>query len=257
MKGILIFTILLLSLSNSAFARDIKYKNHEVNIYVTANEPTQVKFPGLIQGGFKKNQSSLHLDRKDEDLIVFASEGLRETGEAIIVRLKDGRSFSIRIKPTEEDQNRDAIVEILDEKKDFTSEEEKKPWKERNNSYAPTTTVSGFMRDLVLAAEFGKAGVQGYRKSSRYKGETVLSDGTMVATIDEIYIGSNYWGYVISASNLLDQGQKLNPASFRIDGTRAISATNWELSPRPINVEQQITNKHKTKVYVITKAKKY
>ena len=253
--GVLLLTLLFAS---SAYAREIKYKNTEVNIFVSPGEPTQVSFPGKIQGGFKKNQSALHLDRKDEDLIVFASEGLSERGEAIIVRLKDGRSYSIRIKLAEDDMTRDDVVDVVDERKSFVSEEDElKAYEERPFGYAPASTVTGLMRNMVLVSEFGKSSITGYQISERYKGETVLSDGAILARIDKIFIGPKYWGYVIDTSNMLNQSQRLNPASFRIDGTRAISCSNWELAPRPLNVEQQIAGKDKSKVYVITKARKF
>jgi len=76
-----------------------------------------------------------------------------------------------------------------------------------------------------------------------------------LATIDSIYIGPNLWGYVIDAKNLLNTTQRVNPASFRIDGARAISASNWELSPKPFNVEQQIAGKDQTKIYIVTRAR--
>ena len=248
-------SIAILFVASNSFAKDIEYQGTEVSIYVTPGEPTQVTFPGDIQGGFKKNVSALHLDRKDSDLIVFANEGIDDRGEAIIVRLKDGRSYSVRIKVAEGGNKRDDVIQILDERKKYTDEEELKDYEERNYGYAPPTTVSGLMRDMILVAEFGKPSIAGYKVSERYKGETVLSDGTLVAKIDQIFLGSKFWGYVIETSNLLDQTQRLNPASFRIDGTRAISASRWELTGRPLNIEQQLAGKDKTKVYVITKAR--
>lgn len=241
----------------TALARDIDYQGSEVSVNVTPGEPTQIKFPDAIQGGFKKNLSSLHLDRKDNDLIVFASEGLNTSGEAIIVRLKDGRTYSLRLRLADPLNPRDDVVKIEDKNATFSEEEESPKYKDRNFGYAPPTTVSGLMREMMLFAEFGKAKIPGYRVSERYRGETVLNDGTMKATVDVIFIGSNLWGYVIDAENLLDQSVQLNPASFRLDGTRAVSATNWELSPRPIHIEHQIAGKDKTKIYVITKAKKF
>src|SRR5438046_2066199 len=67
----------------AALARDVDYKNGEVSVYVNPSEPTQIQFPGTISGGFKRKLSTLSLDRKDSDLIIFASEGISETGEAI------------------------------------------------------------------------------------------------------------------------------------------------------------------------------
>jgi hypothetical protein len=70
-----------------------------------------------------------------------------------------------------------------------------------------------------------------------------------------MFIGPNLWGYVLDTTNLLDQSQKLNPATFRIDGTRAVSASAWELAARPLNVEEQISNKHNAKVYIVTRSR--
>jgi hypothetical protein len=111
------------------------------------------------------------------------------------------------------------------------------------------------MREMALVAEFGKGQIPGYQVSEKFKGQTVVSDGALLAKIDRIFIGANLWGYVLDTTNLLDQSQKLNPATFRIDGTRAISASNWELSARPLNVEQQVAGKHNAKVYIVTRAR--
>ena len=255
-KGIIACLALAL-ISTNAFARDIDYQGAEVAVNVTPGEPTQIKFPGEIQGGFKKNLSSLHLDRKDSDLIVFASEGINAEGEAIIVRLKDGRSYSVRMRLADSLHPRDDVVKIDDKNISFVDEEEEKAYKDRKFDYAPPTTVSGLMREMVLFSEFGKKSIPGYRVSDRYRGETVMSDGAMKATVDVIFIGTNLWGYVIDAENQIDQTVKVNPATFRLDGTRAVSAKQWELAPRPINVEQQIASKDKTKIYVITRAKNF
>jgi TraK protein len=248
---------LTLSAFTSAEARDLEYNSGEVSVYVTPGEPTQIQFPGVISGGFKKKMSSVSLDRKNSDLIIFARENLSKQGEAVIVRLEDGRSYSIRIEPSTTEKPRDDVVKIDDLRSSFVSgsEEEEPPYKEKTFGYAPPSQVSGLMREMVLNAEFGKDAISGYRVSTRHKGETVLNDGTLHATIERIYIGRNLWGYVLDAENLLDTSQKLNPASFRLDGTRAVSAQFWELAPRPLDVEQQIAGRHKARVYIITKAK--
>ena len=244
--------------AHPCFARDIEYNEGEIIISVNPGEPTQIRFPGEIKGGYKKEQSVLSLDRKDGDLIVFANEGLNETGEAIIVRLEDGRSYPVRVRIADQLHPRDDVVTVEDSRQRLNDEEEEVAlYKEGKFEYAPSTTVSGFVREMVLASEFGKEGVPGYRRSDRFKGETVLHDGTIKATIEKIYIGPNLWGYVLNAENLLDQTQQINPASFRLDGTRAISAERWELAPRPLTVEQQISGQDKTKIYIVTKAKNY
>ncbi len=238
-------------------ALDVDYDKGEVVVRVTPGEPTQIQFPGAIDGGFMKKASTLSLQPKDNDLVVFAKENINEAGEAIIVRLKDGRSYAVRISRASADKPRNDVVNINDARGSILGgEEEEAPYKERKFDYAPPSQVSGLMREMALAAEFGKASITGYRMSDAYRGQQVLNDGTLIATIDRIYIGPNLWGYVLDTANAIDQTQKINPAAFRVDGTRAISARNWELAPVPMNVEQQLAAKHKTKVYIVTKARK-
>lgn len=240
-------------------ARDVDYKDGEIPINVNPGEPTEIRFPGMVKGGYKKKNSSLYIDKKDTDLIVFANEGLNDKGEAIIVRLDDGRSYPLRVRLADQMHPRDDTIKIDDKREAGSADEEEElqEYKEKKSEYAPPSSISGFVREMVLVSEFGKKSIPGYRASDRYKGETVLHDGTVRATIDKIFIGPNLWGYVIDTENMLDQTQQINPASFRIDGTRAISAQRWELAPRPLTIEQQISGKDKVKVYVVTKAKSY
>ena len=238
------------------YAREIEYAGAEVAVNVSPGEPTQINFPGEIKGGYKPKLSNIDLDRKDSDLIVFAGEGLSDKGEAIIVRLTDGRSYSLRLRLADDAHPRDDVVKVDDKRVGGDEEEETSPYKEKRFQYAPSNTVTGLMREMMLVSELGKKNIPGYRLSERYKGETVLSDGTMRATIDRIFIGPNLWGYVLDTHNMLDQTQQINPASFRLDGTRAISAERWELAPRPLNIEQQVSGKDKAKVYIVTRAKK-
>lgn len=245
-------------LAQPSWARDLEYTGSEVSVYVNPGEPTQIQLPGKISGGFKRKLSTLSIDKKDGDLIVFASDGITEQGEALIVRLDDGRSYSVRVRRSSESNKRDDVIRIEDERSSILSgtDEEEPAYQEKKFEYAPPNQVAGLMREMMLAAEFGKTKVQGYRVSDRYRGETVLSDGTMKATIDTIFIGSNLWGYVIDAQNLLDVSQKINPASFRLDGTRAVSANKWEVAGKPLNVEQQIASGDKAKIYIVTRPRK-
>lgn len=258
----ILFLVLSLFICNtqSVFARDIEVNANsgEIDVYVNPGEPTQMSFPADIEGGFKKKQSNISLDKKGTDLVIFPKESISESGEAIIVRLADGRSYSIRIKRAGEGKARDGFLNINDSRgSNILEEDEEDPaYMEKKFEYAPASTVSGFMREMMLATEFGKSAVPGYRKSDKYKGQVVLNDGTMLATIDSMYLGPNLWGYVVDTSNMLEQSQKINPASFRLDGTRAISASNWELAPKPYSLEQQIAKKHSSKVYIVTRAKK-
>ncbi|MBX7139426.1 MAG: type-F conjugative transfer system secretin TraK [Oligoflexia bacterium] len=255
--GAAIAWVLSASLSVPAYARDLEYAGSEVEVRVLPGEPTQMQFPGSISGGYKKKLSAISIDRKGSDLIIFANEGISEAGESLIVRLDDGRSYSIRTKRASQEHPRDDIVRLNDQHGAMiaASDEEEPQTKDRQFQYAPPNQVSGLMREMMLMAEFGKTSVAGYRVSETYRGETVLNDGTMVAKIDKILIGPNLWGYVIETQNMLDQTQRLNPASFRIDGTRAVAADRWELAPRPLNVEEQISGKDKARIYVVTRAK--
>lgn len=250
-----ILTALLITIPSLSFARDLDYKNEEVSVYVTPGEPTQIQFPGSITGGYKRKTSAISLERKDESLVIFPQNPVGDKGEAIIVELKDGRTYSIRIQNSSDTSPRDDVIRIDDSRPAATSEEENPPYREKGFSYAPPTQVSGLMREIVLNAEFGKSSIQGYRVSDLHKGDLILNDGTIVAKIDRMYLGPNLWGYVIDAENLLNQTQKINPASFRIDGTRAISASNWELAPKPATTEESVAAKHRTKIYIVAKAR--
>jgi len=255
-----IVLVLLLILSvDLTYARDVEVTSStsEVTVWVAPGEPTQVKFPGKVSGGYMKQNSAVTVDRRESDLVVFGNETLSSTGEVILVRLDDGRSYSLRVLRAEGANVRDAQVTVEDGKEILAKEgeEEDLPHIEQKFDYAPPSRVAGLMREMILAMEFGKASISGYRMSEKHKGETVLADGTIRASIERIFVGPNLWGYVVSAENLLDQSQRLNPGSFRIDGTRAISISNWELAPRPMNVEEQFADKHRTKIYIITKAK--
>lgn len=253
-------TGLLLLAPNMLWARDVEYKagNGEIEIRLNPGEPTQISFEDPIAGGYKKKGSAVSLDRKGNDLILFANEALTSSeGEAIIVKLQNGSSYSVRAKRSDNDHVRDDFVNIIDNRVApiLTEDEEDPAYKEKKFDYAPSTQVSGLMRELVLASEFGKAQVPGYRRSDKYKGQMVLNDGTVLATIDTIWLGPSLWGYVLDVKNVLDQTQKLNPASFRLDGTRAISAKNWELAAKPLTLEEKVSGKDSTKLYVITRAK--
>lgn len=254
----LVLTVALSSFTN-AFARDVEYSSGsgEIEVYVNVGEPTELVFEGgKIKDGFKNSNAGIALDKKDSSLVVFGKESMNENGEAILVRLDDGRSYPIRIRRASSDNPRDAQVMISDGKGAMGGDdEEEAPYKERSYDYAPPSKVSGLMREMVLVAEFGKKNIPGYTMSERHKGQTVVSDGSIMAKIDKIFVGPNLWGYVLDTTNLLDQSQKLNAATFRIDGTRAISSSSWELAARPLNVEEQISGKHNAKVYIVTRSR--
>lgn len=243
----------------AAYARDVEYSsgNGEIPVYVNVGEPTEVTFEGgRIKSGFKNRNAGLDLERKDSSLILFGKENMNERGEALLVRLDNGTSYPLRIKKANSDNPRDAQVIVGDGKGAMgAQDEEMSPSQERSYEYAPPSKVSGLMREMALVAEFGKSAIPGYQVSDKFKGQTVVSDGAIISKIDRIFVGPNLWGYVLDTTNLLDQSQKLNPASFRIDGTRAISASNWELAARPMTIEHQVAGRDRAKVYIVTRAR--
>lgn len=246
----------LLIIQSSAFARDIEYANSEVSIYVNQGEPTQLTFPEEVKSGYKKNNSAVNVERRGNNLVIFAREELAINGEAIIVTLRNGKSYSVRVRPADALNSRDDQVRILDNT-DFIYERvpEDPEYVTKEFEYAPSNSVSGFMREMAFVVEFGKSKIPGYRVSTRHRGEVVMDDGTMLATIDRIFIGSNYWGYVINTQNMVGSSMQINPASFRIDGTRAIMAQRWQLAPRALNAEQQLAGKDRAKIYIVAKAR--
>jgi hypothetical protein len=241
---------------SDAEAREVKYGGSEVPVYVTPGEPTQITFPSKIEGGFKRKHSALALQRQENFMVVFAQPEIPYEGEALLVHLKDKRSYALRILPSDDDNPRDEFIDIQDLRDDVIGDggQETDPYRQPEGFPSPNF-VSGLMREMVLVAEFGKrGGIPGYRRSNRYTGETVLHDGTIEAKVLEIFMGTDHWGYVLEVENLLDSAYKINPASFRLDGTRAVVAERWELSPRPLTAEQKIAGGHKGKVYIVTRS---
>lgn len=238
------------------YAREVEYTGKEVPVYVTPGEPTQVTFPEKIEGGFKRKHSSLALERQGNFLVVFAQPEIPYEGEALLVHLKNKRSYALRILPSDDDNPRDEFINMQDMREEYLNDgqQERDPYLQPRG-FAPATLTPGLMREMVLVAEFGKrGGIPGYRRSNRFTGETVLNDGTVEAKIDEIFMGTDLWGYVLTVENQLDTTYKINPAAFRLDGTRAVGAERWELAPRPQTAEQQVANAHKAKVYIVTRS---
>jgi len=251
--------LISVSLVTSALARDVNYNGGEETIYVKPGEPTQVTFPGKIAGGFKKKSSAVNLERQDNYLIVFAQQSLGLDGEAIIVHLADKRTYSLRVLPATGGQPKDGQVVISDSRAPEGDEEQQTPDNKPPGAqtFAPPTAISGLMREMMLVSEFGKKkGIPGYKRSNRFTGETVLDDGALSAKIDEIFMGTDLWGYVLSVENKLQTNQRVNPATFRLDGTRAVSCDKWELAARPLTPEQQLAQAHKGHVYIVTRAKR-
>jgi hypothetical protein len=245
----------VLCFSTEAFAREVTYTGKEVAVYVTPGEPTQITFPDKIEGGFKRKHSSLALERQANFLVVFAQPEIPYEGEALLVHLKDKRSYALRILPSDDDNQRDEFIKLRDMREEFDDEGTPQPGLVTPRGFPPATVTPGLVREMVLVAEFGKrGGIPGYRRSNRYTGETVLHDGTIEAKIKEIYMGTDLWGYVLEVENPLNTTYRLNPASFRLDGTRAVAAERWELSPRPVTAEQKIANGHRSRVYIVTRS---
>ncbi len=244
----------------AAQAKDLEYNGEELTIRVNPNEPSEIRFPGNIAGGFVRKNSGITIEKKANSLVLFANDSVSEAGQAMLVRLDDQRSFSLRIRRATQEEPREPIISISDSRAgaivSSVDEEEEPAYKEKRFDYAPPTQVSGLMREMALITEFGKQGIPGYQVSNEHKGEVVINDGTLKATVEQVVLGPNLWGYVIKAENLLDVSQKINPAAFRIDGTRAVSAQSWELAAKPITAENQLAGKHVTNIYVVARARK-
>ncbi len=255
--GVLIFLLTGITVfcPSAVSARELDYSGNEATIYVEPGAPTQISYPGKVAGGYKKKKSNLTIEKQDDALIIFAQPELTDSGEAIIVHLEDKRSYAFRVKPATPLNPRDELITIKDIRDPVIDTEEAETKQNQPRDFAPPSAVSGFMRELILVAEFGKKkGIPGYRRSNRYTDEVVLHDGAIEAKIEEIFMGTDLWGYVVTVKNLLNTTQRLNPASFRLDGTRAISAERWELAPQPITAEQQAAQAHIGRLYIITKA---
>ena len=246
------------------FARDLFFEKDsgEQTVYVTVGEPTQISFPGPIAGGFIAKNARVSLQRQDDFIVVFAQPGLDPEGEVIIVHLLDKRSYHLRVIPSDVGHPRDDALKIIDKRPmdEILGANVPNPntqIKDTESPYPPPSTVPGLMREMVLVAEFGKMEPPaGYQRSSTYSGEPILQDGTLHAELDEIFLGTDLWGYVVTVENLLETSQRINPASFRLDGTLGVVLEKTELAARPITAEQKIANAHKAKVYIVTRSKR-
>ncbi|MCC6934037.1 MAG: type-F conjugative transfer system secretin TraK [Deltaproteobacteria bacterium] len=242
---------MLLCCPNETWAREMRYDGKEEVVYVNPGEATQITFPSKISSGFKNKGSKITLDKQDNYLIIYADPTLGLEGEVIVVQIDDKRTYSIRIMPASQEAPRDDIIVINDTRPPVEDTEQEQI------QMSKPSAVTELMKALILIAEFGRQkGIPGYRRSNQYSGETILHDGTMKVTIDEIFMGSNLWGYVLTAENMLDTTQKINPATFRLDGTRAVIAQRWELAPQPQTPEQDLAKAHIAKIYVVTKSKR-
>ena len=70
--GAVLTAFTLLVAPDAAEAREIKYDGQEVTVFVKPGEPTQLQFPGTIQGGFRRENSAVLLERQEKYLVVFA-----------------------------------------------------------------------------------------------------------------------------------------------------------------------------------------
>lgn len=243
-----------------ALAREISYTGSEEKIYVNPGEPTQLIFPSKVAGGYTRKSSKISLKKESNFVVIFAQPGLSPSGEVVILYLEDERSYSIRILPAGLEQPRDDSVRVVDERDPETQVDAPKSATgdlTREFPYAPTDSISGLAREMVLISEFGKKKpIPGFKRSNKFSGETILDNGTIEAKVDEIFMGSEFYGYVLTVSNLLGTTQQINPSAFRIDGTRAVIMQRKQLAPKPETAEQKVANAHQAKVYIITRSKK-
>jgi|YNPMSStandDraft_1061717.scaffolds.fasta_scaffold06378_1 hypothetical protein len=258
LRGKIFLTLLFIISSGFALlARDIEFTEGEVKVFINPGEPTELRFPGSITVGYKKQGSSLSVDRQGNTLVLFAQSRVQPDGEVLLVRLADERSYSIRVLNAPSPDQRDSIVVIKDNRRPVISDEEEKlpQYRDRRFVYPSQYQVAGLVRELVLVSEFGKESIPGYRVSEAGKGTVVVNNGAIMARLVRMYLGPQLWGYVLEAENVTDEVVKIDPAIFKIAGTRAVSASSWELSAKPITAEQRLAGTHKSFVYVVTKAR--
>jgi hypothetical protein len=250
------FAICLLSLS-LLFARDVEYSEGEIKVFINPGEPTELRFPGNISVGYKRHGSPLSVDKQGGTLILFAQQKVPSEGEVLLVRLSDERSYSVRVLNAASADQRDSIVVIKDGRRPIVSDDEEAlpQYRDRRFVYPSQYQVAGLIRELVLVTEFGKQSIPGYRVSEAGKGSVVVNNGAVQARLLKMYLGPQLWGYVLEAENVTDEIVKLDPSVFKIAGTRAVSADNWELAARPLTSEQRLAGSHKAFVYVVTKAR--
>ena len=171
--GFLLLSFLFIGLVvPSAHAIERRYTGGEVKVYVTPGEPTLVKFPGVIAGGYKRGNSALSLDRQKDSVVLFAKPGLPLTGEALLIQLKDERSYSLRVLPSTSERPRDTDITIIDSRTPAVITSTGVGSGQAANtqgSKAPKSAISSLMSEMIKVAEFGKrTGITGYRRSNNY-----------------------------------------------------------------------------------------
>jgi hypothetical protein len=70
-------------------------------INVAIGDPTVIEFEAAVDGGWMRKSSGLSLQPRDNVLAVFPSSKLQPQGEAIAVRLKDGRIYRMHFAPAD------------------------------------------------------------------------------------------------------------------------------------------------------------
>ncbi|MCS6893076.1 MAG: type-F conjugative transfer system secretin TraK [Deltaproteobacteria bacterium] len=247
-----IHTLLLVCFATLLSSRELEYSSGDLEVFVMPGEATQIQFPDNVAGGYKKQGSVISVDKAGTDLIIFAQDKLPADGEVVLVRLQDGRSYSVRVKQAPDAASRDATVVVRDSRPKLTvqDDDELPKYRDRQFLYPNQYQIAGLMRELVLVTEFGKAGIPGYRISESGAGQVVVNDGRVQAKLLKMYLGPQLWGYVLEAENKSNEHVKIDPALFKVNGTRAVSMNKWELAPASAAGEDS-----RALVYVITKAR--
>lgn len=93
---------------------DVRRSSTEIPVYVVPAEPTRIEFEREIEGGFKRKNSAIGIQRQKNVLIIFAHSDLSYSGESILVKTKGGPYYAIRVMPETEDHSRDVAVHIED-----------------------------------------------------------------------------------------------------------------------------------------------
>ena len=125
MKKLIIALFILFNLvAVNLYARDILYEGSEVQVFVTPGEPTQIDFDAEVQSGFKGSGAGFKVEPNGKSIIIFPQEELSASGGVIIVKLKNDKTYTMRVKSADTYNPRDDIVTLKDDTPAFLPAED-------------------------------------------------------------------------------------------------------------------------------------
>lgn len=83
------------AIENRVFFRET---GQTVGVRLETGRKTVLSFPVEVVGGFRRSRSNLTLSRRGKDVELAPLDGLTVDGEAVLIKLKDGRWYSVRAR---------------------------------------------------------------------------------------------------------------------------------------------------------------